>query len=324
MSAIAFLVAVGIDIAKASLDAARLGADGKYKHKKFANNPEGFALFAEWLAGFGPEPAHLCMEATGAYSLPLADVLAARGFHVSVVNPARIAGFAKSELSRAKTDKADAKLIARFCLALRPPAWVPPPADIRTLQALLRRLENLLGMQRMEQNREATADPAVAGSVRAVLAALEKEIEAVREAIGQHLDANPGLGQQARLLETIPGVGEATAAWLLTLLAAHRGFDDPKQAVAFAGLAPRLRQSGKWAGQAKLSKTGDPMLRKALYMPMLSALTFNPAIRAFCQRLKAHGKPGKSYVCAAMRKIIHIAFAILKSGKPFDPSYGLA
>ena len=91
--------------------------------------------------------------------------------------------------------------------------------------------------------------------------------------------------------------------------------------MAFAGLAPRLRQSGQWAGQTKLSKTGDPMLRKALYMPMLSALTFNPAMRAFCQRVKAYCKPGKSYVCAAMRKLVHIAFAILKSGKPFDPQH---
>jgi transposase len=321
MSAITFLIAVGIDIAKASFDVARLGADGKRKRKKFDNSPAGFASFAEWLAGFGAEPAHLCMEATGAYSLPLADFLSAQGLHVSVVNPARIAAFAKSELSRAKTDKADAKLIARYALAMRPDARTPPPAEIRELQALLRRLENLLEMQRMEQNRVGLADPAVTGSIQAVLATLDKEIEAVREAIRRHIDGNPGLRQRAGLLESIPGVGTATAAWLLTLLAEHRGFDDPKQAAAFAGLAPRLRQSGQRAGQAKLSKTGDPLLRKALYMPMLSALTFNPVIRAFCQRLKANGKPGKSYVCAAMRKLIHIAFAILKSGKPFDPEY---
>jgi transposase len=324
MFALTFLIAVGIDIAKASFDVARLGADGKYKHKKFDNTPEGFTRFAEWLAGFGTEPVHLCMEATGVYSVPLADFLSARGFHTSVVNPAKIAAFAKSELSRAKTDKADAKLIARYALAMRPPAWTPPPAEIRELQALLRRLEHLLEMQRMEQNREDTADPAVTGSIRAVLATLEKEIKAVREAIRRHIDGHPGLKQRAGLLESIPGVGTATAAWLLTLLSEHRSFDDPKQAVAFAGLAPRLRQSGQWAGQTRLSKTGDPMLRKALYMPMLSALSFNPAIRAFCQRLKANGKPGKSYVCAAMRKLIHIAFAILKSGKPFDPNYGLA
>jgi len=324
MSAIAFLVAIGIDIAKAHFDVARLGADGKYKHKKFANTQEGFALLAEWLAGFCPEAAHLCMEATGAYSLPLAEFLVEQGFHVSVVNPAKIAAFGKSELSRAKTDKADAKRIARYALAMRPAPWTPPPTEIRELQALLRRLESLLEMQRMEANRQDTASPVVVGSIQAVIATLDKEIEAVREAIRRHLDGNPGLKQRAGLLESIPGVGTATAAWLLTLLSEHHGFGDAKQAVAFAGLAPRLRQSGQWAGKTRLSKTGDPLLRKALYMPALAAMTFNPAIRAFCQRLKANGKPGKAYVCAAMRKIIHIAFAILKSGKPFDPNYGLA
>lgn len=91
MSTIVFLIAVGIDIAKASFDAARLGADGRYKHKKFDNTPEGFARFAEWLAGFGTEPAHICMEATGACSVPLGGFLAAQGFHASVANPARIA-----------------------------------------------------------------------------------------------------------------------------------------------------------------------------------------------------------------------------------------
>jgi len=137
---------------------------------------------------------------------------------------------------------------------MRPPAWTPPPAEIRELQALLRRLENLQEMQRMEQNREATADPAVKGSIQAVLATLDKEIEAVR----RHIGGSPGLRQRAGLLESIPGVGETTAAWLLTLLAEHRGFDDPKQAVAFAGLAPRLRQSGQWAGQTKLCPRPAP------------------------------------------------------------------
>lgn len=104
MSAITFQIVIGIDIAKARFDVARLGPDGKYTHKKFDNTPEGFARFTEWLACFGTEPVHLCMEATGAYSLPLADALVTQGHHVSVVNPARIAAFAKSELSRAKTD----------------------------------------------------------------------------------------------------------------------------------------------------------------------------------------------------------------------------
>jgi transposase len=113
------------------------------------------------------------------------------------------------------------------------------------------------------------------------------KIKAVREAIRRHIDGHPGLKQRAGLLVSIPGVGTATAAWLLTFLSEHRGFDDPKQAAAFSGLGPRLRQSGQWVRQTRLSKTGDPMPRKALYMPMLSALSFNPAIRAFCQRLRS-------------------------------------
>ena len=173
----------------------------------------------------------------------------------------------------------------------------------------------------MGKNRLDTADPAVAGSIRAVLATPGQESKAVRAAIRRHFDDHPGLKARRDLLESIPGVGAATAAWLLTLLGEHYGFADAKQAVAQAGLAPVIRQSGKWAGKTRISKTGDPLLRKALYMPMLSAMQHNPAIRAFCQRLRANGKPGMAVVCAAMRKLIHIAFAILKSGKPFDPEY---
>lgn len=231
----------------------------------------------------------------------------------------------KPVLSAAEgTDKADAKLIARYALAMRPLAWTPPPPEILELQALLRRVEHLLEMQRMEQNRLDTANPVVADSIQAVLALLEQELEATRDKIRQHLGNHPDLKRRAGLLESIPGVGQATAAWLLTLLSEHHGFIAAKQAVAFAGLAPRLRQSGRWAGQTRIAKTGDPLLRKALYMPILSALAYNPAIHAFSQRLKANGKHGMAINCAAMRKLIHIAFAILKSGKPFNPEYGLA
>ena len=323
MSLVAFLVAVGVDIAKAKFDAARL-AEGKYRHKSFDNTPEGFALFAEWLRGFGDESPCICLEATGTYSFPLAAYLAGQGFHVSVVNPAKIAAFAKSELSRVKTDKTDAKLIARYALAMQPPLWTPPPPEIRELQALLRRVEHLLEMERMEKNRQGTADPAVAGSIQAVLATLEQELKATRDHIRQHIDDHPDLKRRQDLLESIPGVGPATAAWLLTVLSEHYGFTQAKEVVAHVGLAPVIRQSGQWAGKTRISKTGDPRVRKALYMPILSALAFNPVIRAFSQRLKANGKHGMAINCAAMRKLIHIAFAILKSGKPFDPNFALA
>ena len=316
-------VIIGVDIAKAKFDVARF-AEGKYRHKKFDNTPQGFALFVAWLAGFSGEAPLVCMEATGAYSLKLAEYLVEQGFYVSVVNPAKIAAFAKSELSRAKTDKADAKLIARYALAMQPAPWTPPPREIRELQALLRRVEHLLEMQRMEQNRLETADPAITDSIQSVLALFEQELKTTRDKIRRHIDDHPDLKRRHDLLESIPGVGTATAAWLLTVLSEHYGFSHAKQAVAHVGLAPVIRQSGQWAGKTRLSKTGDPHVRKALYMPILAALTFNPVIRPFAQRLKAQGKHGMAINCAAMRKLIHIAFAILKSGKPFDPNFALA
>ena len=125
----------------------------------FDNTPEGFAFFVEWRIGFGDASPTICMEATSAYSIPLAEHWVEQGFCVNVVNPAKIAAFAKSELSRATTDKADAKLIARYGSVMQPPAWTPQPQEIRELQALLRRVEHLLAMERMEQNCLNTATP---------------------------------------------------------------------------------------------------------------------------------------------------------------------
>jgi transposase len=315
---------IGIDISKAKFDAALLSAEGKYKHKKFDNTPDGFAAFVAWLLTFGNDKPLIGMEATGAYSIPLADFLAGEGYTVSVVNPAKIHAFARSELSRAKTDKADAKLIARFMREKNPPPWNPPPANIRELQAMLRRVEDLLEMQQMERNRLDTAEPSITDSLKAILDTLEKELETVRKRIKSHINNDPDLKRRRDLLESIPGIGPATSAWLLTLLSPHYGFTNAKQAAAFAGLAPKLQESGKWTGKTTLSKTGDPGLRKALYMPILSAWQHNPTIRAFCQRLEARGKNGMATACAAMRKMVHIAFAILKSGKPFDPEFKLA
>ena len=169
-----FEITVGIDIAKKKFDVARL-QNGKYRHKVFPNTPAGFAAFAVWLAGFGPEPVLIALEATGAYGTPLAEFLVDQGFWVSVVNPAKIKAFAESELSRAKTDKADAQVIARFAKEKQPPRWTPPPPQIRELQALLRRVEQLSEMRQMERNRLETADPAAVPSIQTLLKTLERK-----------------------------------------------------------------------------------------------------------------------------------------------------
>jgi transposase len=319
-----FQITVGVDIAKNKFDAALL-AENKYKHKHFTNDNAGFGAFVTWLSGFGLSAQPLvCMEATGAYGLPLADFLAAKGYPVSIVNPVKIHAFARSELSRAKTDKADAKLIARYALSMQPGLWIPPPPEIRRLQALTRRLEHLLEIRQMERNRLYTADGCVKDSIDTLLKTVDDEIKSVRQAISGLIGNDPDFDRRRGLLESIPGIGAATVAHLLIALSPPQGFTHAKQVVAFAGLAPALRESGQWTGKTRISKNGDPVLRKVLYMPALVAWQHNPVIRAFCGRLKANGKNGKAVACAAMRKLIHIAFGVLKSGEPFDPLWANA
>ncbi|WP_434112109.1 IS110 family transposase [Methylocaldum sp. GT1TLB] len=312
---------IGIDIAKAKFDAAAL-RNGKYKTKVFQNTPEGFKAFLAWLQAF-PTP-HVCLEATGRYGEGLALFLVDHGLAVSVVNPAQIHAFGQAELSRTKTDKSDAKRIARFCLSQRPLLWQPPPPAVRPLQALVRRLESLLEMRQMEKNRLDGADPTVRPSIEAVLATLDAEIAATQQRIREHIDHDPDLRQRRDLLDTIPGFGDATIPVLLAALGDVHRFENARSVAAFAGLSPKEHQSGKWKGHTRLSKTGDALLRKALYMPAIVARRHNPLIRAFCERLKAQGKNGKLIVGAAMRKLLVLAYGVLKSGRPFDPNHGLA
>ena len=156
------------------------------------------------------------------------------------------------------------------------------------------------------------------------MVALQAQIDHVRAQIVQHIDNDPDLRGRRDLLDTIPGLGKATIPVLLSVLADPSRFGSAKQCAAYAGLTPSERQSGKYRGQTRLSKTGDPLLRKALYLPALVAWRHNPVLRPFCERLKARGMNGKAIVCAAMRKLLHIAFGVLKSNRPFDPNISLA
>lgn len=311
---------LGIDIAKAKFVVALLTADGKVRHKSCANTPSGFEDLAAWLARQHVTHVHACLEATGTYGDPLATWLHDAGHTVSVVNPAVIHAYAGTQLTRSKTDRIDAALIARFTATQRPPAWTPPLREIRELQALVRRLEALHGMRTQEANRLAAGVtvPAVRASIAAVLANLDEQIAQVRRLIHDHIGRHPGLRDQRELLTTIPGIGDATAATLIAEL-----FDKPytsaRQAAAFAGLVPRLLESGTLRGRPRLSKTGPGRLRKALYFPALAALRFNPTIRSLRTRLAAAGKPPMVIVGAAMRKLIHLAYGVLKSGKAYEP-----
>lgn len=314
--------ALGIDIAKEKFNACLLRADGKLRHKVFANTEDGFLQLVEWLAKQDTERVHACLEATGTYGESLALFLHEAGQQVSVINPAAVKAFAASRLSRTKTDKVDAELIARFCHTQQPPPWTPPAAEVRELQALVRRLEALTEMRGMEANRFAagTSSLSVRASVEEHIAYLNAEIKRTEMLIRDHINFHPLLRGRRELLTSIPGIGEATAAVLLAEIADISVYKSARQVAAFAGLAPRLRQSGSSVNaRSALSKVGTPRLRKALYFPAVTALRCNPPIRAWAAGLRGRGKCPMVIIGATMRKLIHIAYGVLKNGRPFDP-----
>ena len=264
---------LGIDIAKGSFDVVLLTPD-RSRHRRFDNTPAGFTALATWLAQQGAPHVQACLEATGTYGEALATFLADAGHRVSGVNPKRIAPFAKSRLARAKTDKMDAGLIAAFCAPERPALWQPPAPMYRHLQALLRHRDDRERIQPQERNRLGAAvhPPAIQQSLAAQLAYLDQALAAVEQLLREHLAAHPELQAQRQLLLTIPGSGETTARWLLAELAGGTKFRRAAQAAAYAGLEPRIQQSGLWAGKkSRLRKQGNAYVRKALYCPALTA-----------------------------------------------------
>lgn len=315
---------LGIDIAKLKFNVCLIHKGGKLKHKVLPNNSTGFEQLLDWLSKQSAPRVHAGLEATGTYGEALALYLHQAGHTVSVINPAAIKAFAGSRLSRTKTDRVDAELIARFCLAQAPPLWRPLPAEVRELQALVRRLESLIEMRVAEENRLSsiiTVD-SVRQSVEELLNHLNQQIKRTEELIREHLHNHPRLKEQSQLLDSIPGIAQTTAARLLAEIVDITQYRSARQVAAYAGLVPRERQSGTSVrGRTRLAKIGNARLRKALYFPAITALRCSPFFQAWAEGLRERGKSKKSVICAVMRKLVHVAYGVLKNGKPFDPEW---
>lgn len=312
---------LGIDISKKSFNVALL-RDDKYKHKKFSNDLEGFNQLSRWLDRYGVTDLHGCMESTSVYWEALAEYLYDKGYKVSVVNPARIKGYAQGELIRSKTDKVDASVIARFCRAMDPGAWVPEPKEIRELRSLVRRLEALDKMRQQEVNRLDVSAEVVKKQIRDHIEYLSEQIETVKEKIKEYINNDPQLRDKQELLDSIPGVGEETISQVLSHFGYVEKFSSAKRLSSYLGISPREYQSGSSVrGRSKMSKIGRSSLRKTFFMPALASLRFNPVIREMKERMEKAGKPKMVIVGAAMRKLVHLIYGVLKTKKPFDPNY---
>lgn len=312
---------VGIDIAKAKFDVAVLVPNGPMRHKTLPNTREGFRELLTWLEAtlFCFEPA-FCMEATGRYGENLAYFLHDAGFVVSIVNPSCVKNYGRSKLRRTKTDKVDAALIAEYCLKESPTPWTPLPQDTRQLQQLNRELEYLKRLLAEEKSRLKAGShfQPVRDCMDSRVCFFEAQIEVLETEINTLVESSKTLKRQKRLLVSIPGIGNTTANSLLAEIPDISKFKTAKQLVAFAGLVPREQSSGTIQGKTRISKIGSSRLRKTLYMPAVSAKRYNPVIIALCSRIEQSGKSKMVAIGASMRKLIHIIFGVLKSGKPFN------
>jgi transposase len=315
---------IGIDVSKKKFDVALITAQGKYRCKVFDNNAAGFKTFLDWIKTNVPgDQAQACMEATGVYHEALANFLFDNQVMVYVVNPLRVKRFVESEGLRNKTDEGDAKALARFAAKNELDAWEAPSKSVRELQALVVRLESLQTMRQAELNRLDIAHSSVRASIEAMVAALDREIEAVRSLIKKTIDDDPDLKQRKDLLDTIPGLGDVTIPSLLAYIGRPERFKTVKALIAYAGLTPAIRQSGTSLDKRKgLHPAGHRELRRALFYPAMAAGRFNPVVAAFWQRLKAQNKPGKVIVVACMHKLLAIAYGVLKSRQPFNALKG--
>ena len=315
---------LGIDIGKEALELALLNCEGPTAKTSVSNDGEGRKAIRDWLEEWGavPEKTRVCMEASGGYEEAVATCLHEAGYRVSVVNPRRIKGYADSQLQRSKTDSADAALIARFGTREEPRRWEPPTADESRLRELTRARQTLKKEKTRTENRlDETEDEAVREAYEDLLEEIEEKIDALEEEIEEHVGNGPDLNDQCSLLDTIPGVGLQTAAIVVSELGSADRFESARQAAAYAGLVPSHHRSGtSIRGESKMSKVGNARLRNAMYFPAMSALRCNAAIKAFGDRLKERGKEKMVVIGAAMRKLLHICYGVLKSGRPFDAS----
>jgi transposase len=317
---------VGVDIAAKSFTATwAVDPASAPKASSFEQSDEGFAAFQQRLAATGivPEATLVVLEATGSYWIALAVALHQARYTVSVLNPGQVALFARSLPRRAKTDALDAHVLIRFAAERQPPPWSPPEQVYHELRQRLVVRDGLLQMRTQARNQRHAVQQwpvTIASALEAldtVIAELDEQVRSLEREIGEVLRDGAWAPSAALLLAT-PGLGLVTSAWLLVGTLNFTIAQSPEQLSAYAGLAPLAHQSGTSVrGRAQIGHGGNGRLRTALYMATLSAARYNPSIKAFYERLRAAGKPMKVARCAAARKLLTLAWALVKKNEPY-------
>ncbi len=314
---------LGIDVSKNTLDVTLLDEQGQKQAGQFTNTSKGLRALKKWLKKRAGGTLQVCMEATNIYWEACAEFCHQQGWVVSVVNPARIKGFAQSQMRRHKTDREDSDVIADFCAKMHPRQWHPPSPEQRHLRTWVRHQAALQKSLTQQTNRLHTCrTPDIQASLRSIIAALTTEIAQAEAAIQALLQTHETLRRQHDLLVSIKGIGSKTALFLLAEMYALADYESARSAAADASLTPSHHESGSSVKRhPRLSHLGKMGVRAGLYWPAITAMQHNPLVKALADRLEARGKPKKVIIGAAMRKLLHLAYGVLKNQTPFDPTY---
>ena len=301
---------VGIDVAKDKLDVAVLGEKAT---SEATNTKRGISALVKRMCQLNPRL--IVVEATGGYEEALVLSLFEAGMPVALVSPQRVRQYAKACGLLAKTDKLDAQNLAAYGKNIQPRLFMAKSEEGRRLSAILGRRRQLADMKKAEKNRLRTAYLEMRGSIQTVIDCLEAEIDQLDSEMRKFMKEHESFGEQEKLLRTAKSIGPVTAATLLADLP-ELGKLDRKQIAALVGVAPMNHDSGKKRGYRK-TKGGRPEVRSVLYMSALSAIRYNPTIKAQYDQLLKRGKEKKVAITACMRKMLSILNAMLRDQCPF-------
>jgi transposase len=302
---------IGIDVSKDRLDVAANTSSMAPFH--VPRDHDGLEDLIARLKPLGA--ARIAIEATGGFETVVAAALASAGLPVVIVNPAQVRAFAQALGKRAKTDPLDAAVIARFAEATRPALRPLPDAETQALGDLVARRRQIIAMIGAENQRLKRSSQRTAKSINRLLKALQKELTDIDQDIDDSIRRSPHWLAKVELMKSVPGIGDQIARTLIAELP-ELGTLDRRQIAALVGLAPWTRQSGQWRGKSFIGG-GRAGVRTALYMGALVAAHHNPSLRAFRDRLVAHGKPKLVAIIAVARKLITILNAILRDNQPW-------
>lgn len=304
---------VGIDVSKGSLDVYLRSSGQQFQ---VSNQDSGIAQLIERLQGF--EIQQVIMEATGGLELDVAQALNDAGMAVSIINPRQGRDFAKASGKLAKTDRIDAAVLAHFGEAIRPPITVFASEQERALQDAVTRRRQLVEMLSAEKNRRGSLRAKMRQNIERHIEWLEEQIQELDAEIEQLSQAQAEWQSRITLLKSVPGVGPVIATTLIAALPELGNVSD-KRISALVGVAPFNRDSGKFRGTRTIWG-GRANVRAVLYMGTLTAVRYNPVLKAFYDRLLAQGKAKKVALVACMHKLLRILNAMIRDGKPWQVS----